>query len=112
MKHVIRVTAATLILLLVLDFFGLCGANPEIETKVRLFNEALNKDGYAVRGSIISEERNKNYNSLLVNSVKKSHHLNGDAFDVYVIDGNDKFNKYDVDMVRKYNKNIEMRHSE
>ena len=93
------------------DFFGLIGANPKIKLKVKLVKESLVNAGYNPRWFTISEKRNKYFNRLLPNSAKKSHHLHGNAIDVYVIDidGDGKFTQTDLDIVKVHNKRVERR---
>jgi hypothetical protein len=91
------------------DFFGLTGANPNIKLKVKLVKESLVKAGYNPRWFTISEKRNKYFNRLLPNSAKRSHHLHGNAIDVYVIDidGDGKFTQTDLDIVKVHTKRVE-----
>ena len=93
------------------DFFGLIGANPKIKLKVKLVKESLVNAGYNPRWFTISEKRNKYFNRLLPNSAKKSHHLHGNAIDVYVIDidGDGKFTQTDLDIVKVHTKRVERR---
>ena len=93
------------------DFFGLTGANPKIKLKVKLVKESLVNSGYNPRWFTISEKRNKYFNRLLPNSAKKSHHLHGNAIDVYVIDidGDGKFTQTDLDIVKVHTKRVERR---
>lgn len=115
MKRVKRtfVTFAILVPLIVFgrNFFGFTGANPKIKTKVQLIKESLIDAGYNPRWFTISEKRNKIFNSLLANSAKKSHHLHGNAIDVYVIDidGDGKFTQTDLDIVKRHNNRVERR---
>jgi hypothetical protein len=97
--------------LLFFNVFGLTGANQKVKTKVKLVKEALEKDGYNVKWFTISEKRNKIFNALLPNSAKKSHHLKGNAIDVFVIDidGDGTFTNKDLDIVKKYNRKVERR---
>lgn len=113
MKRVKRtfVTFAILVPLIVFgrNFFGFTGANPKIKTKVQLIKQSLIDAGYKPRWFTISEKRNKIFNSFLANSAKKSHHLHGNAIDVYVIDidGDGKFTQTDLDIVKKHNNKVE-----
>lgn len=93
------------------DFFGLTGANPKIKLKVKLVKESLVNAGYNPRWFTISEKRNRYFNALLPNSAKKSHHLHGNAIDVYVIDinGDGKFTQTDLDIVKVHTKRVERR---
>jgi hypothetical protein len=86
------------------DFFGLKGANPKIKLKVQLVKQSLVDAGYNPRWFTISEKRNKYFNALLPNSAKKSHHLHGNAIDVYVIDidGDGVFTQEDLDIVKRH----------
>jgi len=90
-------------------FFGLSGANPKIKKKVSLIKQSLVESGYNPKWIIISEKRSKLLNSILPNSAKKSHHLHGNAIDVYVIDINDdgKFTQEDLDIVKIHTKKVE-----
>jgi len=114
MKKTLIVLGLILLGLLFSNFFGFWGANPKVRRKVSLIREAMERDGYEVKWITISEKRNRIYNSLLANSAKKSHHLEGNAIDVFVfdIDGDGRFDKRDVDVVRRYNKMVENRHPE
>jgi hypothetical protein len=93
------------------DFFGLKGANPKIKLKVQLVKQSLVDAGYNPRWFTISEKRNKYFNALLPNSAKKSHHLHGNAIDVYVIDidGDGVFTQEDLDIVKRHTKRVERR---
>lgn len=91
------------------NFFGFSDVNPKIKTKVQLIKESLIDAGYNPRWFIISEKRNKWFNALLPNSAKNSHHLHGNAIDVYVIDidGDGEFTQTDLDIVKKHNNKVE-----
>jgi uncharacterized protein YcbK (DUF882 family) len=91
------------------NFFGFTGANPNIKLKVQLVKESLIKAGYSPKWFTISEKRNKYFNALLPNSAKKSHHLHGNAIDVYVldIDGDGVFTQKDLDIVKVHTKRVE-----
>jgi hypothetical protein len=94
-----------------MNFFGFTGANQKVKKKVSLIKESLEKSGYKVKWVVISEKRNKYFNALLPNSAKKSHHLKGDAIDVFVfdIDGDGCFTQKDLDIVKKHNNRVERR---
>lgn len=93
------------------SFFGLTGANPKIKQKVSLIKKSLIDAGYNPNWIVISEKRSKLMNSILPNSAKKSHHLDGNAIDVYVIDidGDGKFTQKDLDIVKVHTKKVERR---
>lgn len=90
------------------------GANPKVKRKVELIKRSLEKHGYAPNWIVVSEKRSKFINSLLPNSAKKSHHLTGDAIDVFVfdVDGDGHFNKADLNLVKKHNRLVERAHPE
>lgn len=88
---------------------GLTGANEAIRTKVQLVNKSLVESGYNPNWIVISEKRSEKFNSFLSNSAKKSHHLHGNAIDIFVIDidGDGMFNQNDLDIVAIHNKKVE-----
>jgi uncharacterized protein YcbK (DUF882 family) len=114
MKKFLILFSISLPILFFSNILGLRGANKKVKTKVQLVKESLEKAGYEVNWVVISEKRSKFFNRLLPNSAKKSHHLNGDAIDVYVfdIDGDDKFTQNDLDIVKKHNRKVERRNPE
>jgi uncharacterized protein YcbK (DUF882 family) len=114
MKKFLVFFSVSLPILFFSNILGLRGANKKIKTKVQLVKESLENAGYEVSWVVISEKRSKFFNKLLPNSAKKSHHLNGDAIDVYVfdIDGDDKFTQNDLDIVKKHNRKVERRNPE
>ena len=97
------------LVVIVKPIVGLSGANKSIKTKVQLINESLVEEGYNPNWVIISEKRSEKLNSILPNSAKKSHHLHGNAIDIFVIDidGNGVFNQTDLDIVAIHNKKVE-----
>jgi len=113
MKKIIKlVVVASIIISLIVygkSIFGLSGANDSIKTKVQLVKESLKKSGYTPKWVVISEKRSEKFNSLLSNSAKKSHHLCGNAIDVFIIDidGDGNFNQKDLDIVAIHNKKVE-----
>lgn len=112
MKKAILITVLALPLIVYgKSFFGLSGANKPIKTKVQLIKESLIKSGYNPKWFVISERRSKVFNSLLANSAKKSHHLHGNAIDVFIIDidGDGVFTQKDLDIVKSHNRKVENR---
>ena len=91
--------------------FGMSEANEKINTKVKLIKKSLTKSGFKVNWVIISEKRSKLFNSILPNSAKKSHHLDGNAIDVWIIDidGDNVFTQKDLDIVKYHNNLVERR---
>ena len=90
------------------------GANPKVKRKVQLIKQSLKDHGYAPNWIVVSEKRSKFVNRLLPNSAKKSHHLTGDAIDVFVfdVDGDGHFNNADLKLVKKHNRLVEKSHPE
>lgn len=72
-----------------MHFTGLLGASEVVHSKVEALRNELVKQGYTPKWFIISQKRNKLYNSILANSVVKTKHLEGKAIDLYIIDIND-----------------------
>lgn len=96
-------------------FFGLLGANDKAELKLQLVKTELINEGYNPKWFCISKKRNLIYNRILKKSNKdNSHHLNGRAIDLYVIDinGDYQFDEIDIKILEKTNKLIEKKHPE
>lgn len=105
-KNILKLSVASIVLVglgyLLMIFFGLLGANPDVHQKVSDIKTELIKQGYNPRWFIISQKRNKIYNKLLINSVTKSKHLQAKAIDLYIIDidGDGEYNKKDFDLIK------------
>jgi hypothetical protein len=95
-------------------FFGLLGAYEAIHLKVALLKADLIERGFQPKWIIISEKRNKVYNSLLAHSVDSSEHMKGKAIDLYVfdIDGDGSFGISDIQLFQQSNKRVEKQHPE
>lgn len=95
-------------------FFGLLGADVATHQKVALLKADLIERGYQPKWIIISEKRNKVYNSLLAHSVDSSEHMKGKAIDLYVfdIDGDGSFGISDIQLLQQSNKRVEKQHPE
>jgi len=93
-------------------FVGFYTTNKNISEKVKLVRKHLENDGYNVRWFMISGSRSHVTNSILRNSSKNSHHLRGNAIDVFVIDidGDNKFTLKDLEIVKKYNRIVESKY--
>lgn len=118
MKKSIKILSTIILIVIsffIVDYFvGFYTVNPTISKKVKLIKESLKNEGYNVRWFMISGRRSVIANSILINASKNSHHLRGNAIDVFVIDidGDNKFTQKDLDIVKKHNRIIESRYPE
>ncbi|MFM7682716.1 MAG: hypothetical protein ACKO7P_08220 [Bacteroidota bacterium] len=95
-------------------FFGLVGAEMEVQRKLSLIEEELKKSNYKTSWVMISQKRSETFNRILKNSVKDSHHMKGKAIDIYVfdIDGDGTFNKTDIEILKQVNQKVEKENPE
>jgi len=84
-------------------------SNQKVTTKLEMIENEISKRGYNTNWFVISRKRHRWYNSILSNAAKNSHHLNGDAIDIWVIDidGNNKFDKKDIQIFKSANDYVE-----
>ena len=84
-------------------------ANYGIQTKLNMIEDEIAKQGYKTSWIVISGKRSRWYNKLLSNSADNSHHLHGNAIDIFVfdIDGDNKFDEKDVKILRTANQYVE-----
>jgi len=107
MKKKILIPIIIVILILIttftiyVGFYGM--ANDNVNNKISLLKSELINSGYNPYFIIICKKRSEKFNNLLPLSAKKSHHLNGDAIDIYVFDINNdfKFNDDDIKIIKE-----------
>lgn len=87
-------------------------ADKDTRFKLSLIEDEVSKRGYKTNWIVISGKRSKWYNSLLSNSKEGSYHISGKAIDIYVfdIDGNNRFDQKDIDILRSANNHVEKNH--
>ena len=95
------------LLIVKLTFF--LPSNKDVTFKLKMIRNEIIKRGYNDNWFIISGKRSSWYNNLLLNSAKNSHHLNGDAIDIYVfdIDGDGVFTSKDIRIFESANNHVE-----
>ena len=83
--------------------------NKKVLTKLRLIEDEVFRKGYNPNWIIISGKRSQWYNDLLQHSVKNSHHIKGNAVDIYIfdIDCDGKFTELDIEILKSVNKKVE-----
>lgn len=114
-KFVLIIAATVLVFVTALSLSCRLGANPKVTLKLKLIELSLQQHGHKVSWMIVSERRNWLANAVLPNSAKKkSHHLTGDAIDVFVFDvnGDHHFSQADLDLIKKHNRLVEKSHPE
>jgi hypothetical protein len=107
-------TALILLLLLVVYLTFFTQANAKVTAKIALIEAAMKKEGYRPVWINICGTRSRWYNAILPNAIRQSPHLTGDAIDMYVfdVDGDYRFTLRDVEILRKYNQQVERAHPE
>lgn len=98
-----------LFFIIFIKLFFFYPANSNVRKKLELIEDEVAKRGYETKWIVISGKRSVFYNNLLSNSAKNSNHLRGNAIDilVYDIDGNGKFDKKDIFILRSANDYVE-----
>ena len=84
-----------------IGFYG--KTNDNVNKKISLLKSELINSGYNPHFIIICKKRGEIFNDLLPLSAKNSHHLHGNAIDIYVFDINNdfKFNDDDIKIIKE-----------
>ena len=111
MKKIIVVMISILFLIIFYKTFVNPPANVEVRTKLELIMKEVKNKGYHPIYFISSGKRNKLYNDL-VGGVKDSHHLQGKAIDIMVldVDGDFDFDDKDISIIEQANNKVQKKY--